>query len=155
MILVVDDNLEICRGIELLLRNNGFDAKCFTSAQAALEFIQSHPPKLVILDDMMPDKTGLDILATIRSSPEFPEVPILMMSAGSDENREKKRYGWVHSPGCRRPATGHASWRKSLSLFIDLESLHRCPLICYNHVTSNGLHPNQAEPPKGCDAPSP
>ncbi len=56
-----------------------------TSAGGALEALQDHPIGLVVTSYLLPDMTGLDLLARLRSEPEFKPLPFLLVSS-SDEN---------------------------------------------------------------------
>ena len=54
-------------------------------SRQAVELIQAKQPDLVVLDVMMPEVSGLDILATVRSTPKIAHLPILIVTASTDE----------------------------------------------------------------------
>ena len=84
-VLVVDDHLDTCQMLIRLLRQLGYRAVCRESGRDALEFLDATPPDLMILDMMMPDMSGLDVLKVVRAKPDTRDVPVIMYSAMSDE----------------------------------------------------------------------
>lgn len=78
-ILIVDDETDLCRIIAAKLRKAGFQTHAVHTGQAALEQLEKAPCDVVILDYMLPDVTGLDILQKIRT--EFPLVKVIMLTA--------------------------------------------------------------------------
>jgi len=90
MILIVDDHLEIGIAMCRLLSRAGYPASHLSSAKDALQFISSFDldnPLLIVLDDMMPAMSGLELLQNLRASPHFRRVPVVMFSAGYDGQR--------------------------------------------------------------------
>ncbi len=81
MVLVVDDHLDTCRMLVRVIAHLGEDATCVTSGPKALDYIRSCLPKLVILDWMMPDMSGIDVLRMIRADPAIQSTPVIMYSA--------------------------------------------------------------------------
>ena len=84
-ILVVEDDREIRQGIEIYLRNQGYQVFQAANGQEGLEVIKSRELHLVILDVMMPDMDGFELLQEIRA---VSKVPVLMLTAkGEAEDR--------------------------------------------------------------------
>lgn len=83
-VLVVDDNLENCRPLVRLLRHMGHNAAWATSGEDALAFLGRERVKLVILDVMMPQMDGFDVLRAVRAEPRHDGLPVVMYSASSD-----------------------------------------------------------------------
>jgi CheY-like chemotaxis protein len=83
-VLVVDDHPDTCRLLVKLLTIIGCPAVCVESGRAALEFVKATRPSLIILDVMMPDVSGLDVLRELKSDPAFRDVPVIMHSARDD-----------------------------------------------------------------------
>lgn len=91
-VLVVDDDLDVCRVLVRLLKGYGMDAAYVTSGQECLNFIQSHPADVMLLDIMMPGINGFDVLQRIRASKELSALPVVMYSAHSEpEIRQQAR----------------------------------------------------------------
>ncbi|MBK5093854.1 MAG: response regulator, partial [Actinobacteria bacterium] len=61
-ILIIDDDEQVSRVLEILLTQEGFRVGSSTDSEQGLEAVKNEPPDLVILDIMMPKKTGLDLM---------------------------------------------------------------------------------------------
>ena len=84
-ILVVDDEANIVTSLDYLLRRAGFEVAIARDGEAALASLASFAPELVLLDVMMPGKSGFEICQAIRARPEWRSIRILMLTAkGSD-----------------------------------------------------------------------
>ena len=91
-VLVVDDNQDIRELIRHILDADGFHVFAATNAMEALAILNSNAIELVLLDVMMPGRSGLELLADIRngSNKEIHEIPIVMVTAkGSIEDVDK------------------------------------------------------------------
>ncbi|MFV9568149.1 response regulator transcription factor [Thermoanaerobacter mathranii] len=80
-IYVVDDDKNICEIVSLYLEKEGFEVEQIYDGQTALKKIQTNPPRLVILDIMLP---GIDGIALCREVRKFSKVPIIMLTAKGD-----------------------------------------------------------------------
>jgi adenylate cyclase len=81
-LLVVDDNEDNRLTLSLQLNGQGYDnITIATNGQEALSVLSSKPFELVLLDIMMPDLNGYEVLARMRSSPELRNIPVIMISA--------------------------------------------------------------------------
>ena len=85
--LVVDDEPQIVRGLRVILRDAGYEVEAATTKQEALDAVAARPPDAVVLDLVLPDGSGVDVCAEIRS---WSGLPIIVLSAVGDE-REKVR----------------------------------------------------------------
>jgi len=84
-ILVVDDDPELRAIVKLALRNDGHVVREASSGQAALASIAAREPDLVLLDLLMPEQGGLEVLELLRSRPETAALPVLVLTAMDDE----------------------------------------------------------------------
>jgi two-component system KDP operon response regulator KdpE len=75
-ILVVDDEVRMVRFIRLNLEHDGFQVIEAYNGMQALERMRTNLPDLVLLDVMMPDIDGFEVLRTIR---EVSQVPVIML----------------------------------------------------------------------------
>ena len=84
-VLVVDDEPQILRALQLKLEGAGYDVETAATAGEALMKASLRPPQALILDLLLPDGRGTDVCREIRG---WSELPILLLSAVEDE-REK------------------------------------------------------------------
>jgi len=80
-ILVADDEPNIVTALEFLLQRNGFEVQVARNGEEALNLIASSRPDLVLLDVMMPLKSGYEVCKRIRERPEWSHVKVVMLSA--------------------------------------------------------------------------
>lgn len=78
-VLVVDDSQDINRIIEMALSAQGYDVMSFQSGMQAMAYLDEHSPDLVLLDIMLPDVNGVDLLPQIKAKKPF--LPVVMMTA--------------------------------------------------------------------------
>src|ERR1700761_4236012 len=83
-ILIVDDNLDLCRPMASLLKHMGYNSRYATGGADALKAIDEGIPDLVILDVMMPDMDGLEVLRRIKADTRTEKLPVVMFSAVAD-----------------------------------------------------------------------
>jgi DNA-binding response OmpR family regulator len=80
-ILVADDDPEIVTMLTLRLAKRGYRVVTASDGQAALDSVRTEKPVLVVLDVMMPSKTGWEVARALRQDPETAGVKILMLTA--------------------------------------------------------------------------
>jgi two-component system response regulator MprA len=78
-ILVVDDDLAVCRSIDRALRLEGYEVDTVASGGEALEAVASNSPDALVLDLQLPDIDGLAVCRRIREAGD--DIPILMLTA--------------------------------------------------------------------------
>lgn len=89
-ILIVDDEPNIVLSLEFLMKQAGFEVRTVGDGQAALDAIEAEPPDLVLLDVMLPNKTGFEVCQAIRANPDWQAVKVIMLTArGREIDREK------------------------------------------------------------------
>ena len=84
-ILVADDEPDILEIISYNLRKEGYEVFTASDGNEALEKARHHHPDLIILDIMMPKKTGVEVCQILRTQPEFTQTLIIFLTALSDE----------------------------------------------------------------------
>jgi DNA-binding response OmpR family regulator len=84
-ILIADDEPNILISLEYLMQREGFAVSVARDGQEALDAILRDPPDLVLLDVMMPSKTGLEVCQAVRADPGLKGVRILMLTAKGRE----------------------------------------------------------------------
>ena len=89
-ILIAEDEENIVVSLKFLFESAGFETSNEGNGKRVLEHILSTPPDLVVLDVMLPDLDGFDILAQLRKNQSTAKLPILMLTAkGQREDRKK------------------------------------------------------------------
>ncbi|PWJ21346.1 response regulator transcription factor [Jannaschia seohaensis] len=88
-VLLVEDEPNIATALSFILQRQGFRVSTHSDGATALEAVARHAPDVVVLDVMLPGKSGFDVLGEIRSGPR-PELPVLMLTAkGQAKDRER------------------------------------------------------------------
>jgi len=89
-ILIADDEPDILEILEYNLSAEGHQVICAKDGDEAIEKAKKYLPDLIILDVMMPRKSGMDVCRILRLQPEFSNTLILMLTALSDEKSHIK-----------------------------------------------------------------
>ena len=84
-VLIVEDEPAIIELVTFSLRETGWNVCSVQNVADAWEFIVNKAPHLVLLDWMLPDQTGLRLLARIRADRNFQAIPVIMLTAKSME----------------------------------------------------------------------
>lgn len=84
-VLVVDDESHIQELIKYNLEQNGFKVDTACSGEEALEVIEKKTPDIIILDLMLPGIDGLEVCKQIKMNKKTKKIPIIMLTAKSDE----------------------------------------------------------------------
>ena len=85
LILIVEDEPSIAELISINLTHAGFSVLRALQADEALQLLRNTKPDLVILDWMMPGKSGVQFARELRSNPSTQSIPILMLTAKGEE----------------------------------------------------------------------
>ena len=83
-ILVVDDNAVVARVLARLLQQKGFRALVAPDGPTALRTVREQGPDLVLLDMMMPDMDGMEVLRRLKADPLTASAPVILFSAVDD-----------------------------------------------------------------------
>lgn len=82
-VLIVEDEADAAELFAEMMRVSGFHVLKTFSSTPAIGMISEAKPDLVILDIMMPDVSGLDILREMRQDPALADIPVIVVSAKS------------------------------------------------------------------------
>ena len=82
---VVEDEAELAALVEYNLVRNGFECRIFPGKSDTIAAMVAWHPDLVVLDVMLPDADGFELCRGIRRTPSLAHVPILFLTARSDE----------------------------------------------------------------------
>ncbi|MEM9061784.1 MAG: response regulator [Pseudomonadota bacterium] len=89
-VLLAEDEPNIVESLRFLLERAGYAVDVRDTGTAALETVLTDPPDLLILDVMLPEVDGFEILRQVRGSKSAATVPVLMLTAkGQREDRER------------------------------------------------------------------
>lgn len=91
-VLIVDDEAKNLQILGRLLKDSGFDVALALGAEAALNSVRVRVPDLFLLDVMMPGTDGFTLARQLRQLPQAAEVPILFISALSDEDSKVQAF---------------------------------------------------------------
>ena len=80
-ILIAEDEPNIVTSLEFLMRQCDYEVRVARNGEEALQLAREFRPDVLLLDVMMPLKSGFEVCRTIRASPELGPVRILMLSA--------------------------------------------------------------------------
>jgi DNA-binding response OmpR family regulator len=83
-VVVVDDELDVADLLRTILELDGLAVEAITDGHAALARTLADPPDLLVLDLMMPDLDGYELLKLLRLEPRGASVPVLVVSARSE-----------------------------------------------------------------------
>jgi DNA-binding response OmpR family regulator len=114
-VLVVDDDPSIRAMLEYTLSFEDFEVTSVSDGKAALDHLKFNRPDIVLLDVMMPVIDGIEVAKSIRSDSDLEDVPVIMMSAKTQDTDIMA--GWV---------AGAASYvTKPFDLDLLLQEIHR------------------------------
>jgi two-component system alkaline phosphatase synthesis response regulator PhoP len=82
-ILIVEDNEDLAFGLRATLEFEGYEVEVATDGRTGLEQIARHEPDLVLLDLMLPDQDGYEVLSRLRKNGD--RMPVLVLTARSEE----------------------------------------------------------------------
>ena len=85
-IIVVEDERDMAELVVMRLRREGYLVEAVHDGLAALEKIRACPPDLVLLDVMLPGMVGTQVARELRNDPRTAHVPIVMLTAKSEES---------------------------------------------------------------------
>lgn len=88
-VLLIEDEPNIIEAISFILRQDGWKVSTHSDGQKAAEIAAKAAPNLVILDVMLPGKSGFEILQELRADKVTKDVPVLMLTAkGQAKDRQ-------------------------------------------------------------------
>lgn len=102
-VLVVDDDPVVRLLVNEFLSAQGYEVQTVESGSECLNQVTEKKPDFVVLDLLMPEMNGIEVLKKLRSNPNTSEVPIVMMSSDFDSEAIANSYnvsadGYVQKP---------------------------------------------------------
>ena len=114
-ILIVDDNKTNCEVLERRLTQNGLSCRVALDGTTAIEEVNKKTPDLILLDVMLPDINGLELLKTFRADHDKEDLPIIMVSAFNDVDSTAKCIKLGASDYLPKPLNGTILMAKSVA----------------------------------------
>ena len=97
-ILTCDDEKHIVRLIQVNLERQGYEVITAFNGAECLEKVKEDRPDLIVLDVMMPEMTGFEVLETLKSNPETENIPVIMLTARAQDSDVLR--GWQSGVEC-------------------------------------------------------
>jgi len=97
-ILVVEDEHPVARLIQVNLEAAGYEVRVAANGAEALTALAEELPALMVLDVVMPQLDGFEVLRHIKSDPDTADLPVVMLTARSDE--QSIFQGWAEGVHC-------------------------------------------------------
>ncbi len=84
-IFIVEDEPDILELIAINLEKSGYSVRKFMTASDLFLKLKNSAPDLILLDIMLPDNDGIEVCKTLNNTPEYSSIPIILVTAKSDE----------------------------------------------------------------------
>lgn len=88
-ILIVDDDPLMCNLLTLTLHREGYETEAVYSGQDALDYLSGSGVDLILLDIMMADFNGFQVLRALRADPSTAAIPVILLTARVDSISQK------------------------------------------------------------------
>lgn len=97
-VLLIEDEPNIIEAISYILSKDGWRVASHSNGATALDEIRRRQPDVIILDVMLPGKTGFEVLRDLRAEDGLSDIPVLMLTArGQTKDREMaEQMGTTH-----------------------------------------------------------
>ncbi|HNW33482.1 MAG TPA: response regulator [Candidatus Ozemobacteraceae bacterium] len=89
-ILVIEDEANIARAVRDRLTREGHCVDAVLSGPAAFEFLRNHRPDLIILDVLMPDMDGFEVVKRLKADEGTQNVPVMLLTVLTEDERLKQ-----------------------------------------------------------------
>ena len=91
-ILIVEDTKSIREIVAFMLRSKGYETLESGDGQDAEARVRADPPDLIVLDAMLPKKTGFDVCQSLKADEKLKKIPILMLTAITRDTGKSDEY---------------------------------------------------------------
>ncbi len=94
-VLITEDDIFLANAYKVKLEQAGYEVEILADGEDVMQSVSKQKPDLMILDLMMPRKSGFDVLKELKANPDYKDIPILIATnLGQDEDKSKaKRLG--------------------------------------------------------------
>lgn len=80
-VLIIEDEPSIMESLDFILRRAGWSIATATDGQAAIDAVRRNRPRVLVLDVMLPKRSGFEVLKQIRTEPDLSRLPVLILTA--------------------------------------------------------------------------
>lgn len=80
-VLLIEDEPNIIEAISFILSRSGWEVRTHSHGHDAMQVIKAQNPDVLILDVMLPGKSGYDVLRELRADADFADLPVLILTA--------------------------------------------------------------------------
>ena len=80
-VLIVDDDADIRTFASSVVENSGYTPIVASNGEEAMDKIREEKPDVIILDVLMPKESGIKMYRTVKTDPQFSDIPVIMLSA--------------------------------------------------------------------------
>lgn len=88
-VLLIEDEPNIIEAISFILSRDGWTVHTHADGTTAMDKVRASPPNLIILDVMLPGRSGFDILRDLRADAAGKDIPVMMLTArGQEKDRD-------------------------------------------------------------------
>ncbi len=89
-VLIIDDDANIVKYLSVALGKSGYETMGAQDGKEGLEKVREFGPDLIVLDIMMPKKTGLVVFRQLRGHDEYKSIPVIMLTSIADVMDEQE-----------------------------------------------------------------
>ncbi len=90
--MVVDDSPDLVEMVRIALESNGFNVRCAYSGKHLFAGLEELKPDLILLDIMMPQMDGLEVLTRLKGNPATASIPVILLTAKGEPEDVIKGY---------------------------------------------------------------
>ncbi len=116
LVLIAEDEPYIVESLTFLIERAGLDVAVAKDGALALQAIRNLRPAVVILDIMLPEENGLEVLRFAKSNPDLRDIPILVLTARGQENDRQMALALGADAFVTKPFSNREVVERTLSL---------------------------------------
>ncbi len=88
-VLLIEDEPNIIEALRFILNRDGWAVDTHSDGATAMAAVETRAPDVIVLDVMLPNRSGFDILRDLRASADYGNTPVLMLTArGQEKDRD-------------------------------------------------------------------
>src|SRR3990172_5193758 len=89
-VLIIEDDPLVSRMYQTVFEFEGFDVDMARNGEEGIEKLKKNPPKMILLDVMMPKMSGIDVLKELKADPKTKNIPVVVLTnLSGDKDAEK------------------------------------------------------------------